>query len=230
MRVSPSCDGFVCGWGFWGCVEAVLEVRHAGCYTSRLTVEHPVRVTVLSGHSTPEGSVGLWELSGPDDALAGAFSDLLSHPHIERADVLQKRPGAWILETLDTEAEVANALIGAGLVFLPPVIIANGTETYRVFALDRKQIDRAIRSLGPENPVRVVSLRERVSGVGALSGLTDKQREALALAVRAGYFDRPKRTDLDAIAKSLRVSRPAAAERLQRATSKVLEALLGDVR
>lgn len=209
-------------------MEAVLEVAHAGCYTSRLTLDHPVRVTVLSGHATPAGSVGLWELSGPDAALPLALADLKSHPNIRRASVLQKRPGAWILETLDTEAEVSNALIGAGLVFLPPVVISGGTETYRVFALTRRQVDAAVRALKPRNGVRVLALRERVAGVGALASLTGKQREALALAVREGYYARPKRTDLDALARKLRVSRPALAERLQRAEGKALGALLGE--
>jgi predicted DNA binding protein len=206
-------------------MEAILEVTHAGCYTSRLSVEHAVRISVLSGHATPEGSVGLWELAGPDEALAPAFRDLASHPNIRRAEVLQKRAGAWILETLDMEAEVSNALIRAGLVFLPPVIIAGGTETYRVFAVDRKQIDAAVKALTPKNEVRIVALRERVSGVGALASLSDKQREALALAVREGYYERPRRTDLDALAKALGVSRPSLSERLQRAEAHVMRAL-----
>lgn len=209
-------------------MEAILEVRHAGCYTSALTLDHPVRISVLSGHSTAEGSIGIWELAGPDEVLPAAFAQLCAHPHIRRAEVLQRRKGAWILETLDTEAEVANALIGAGLVFLPPVIIADGTETYRVFALERKQVDRAVKALTPKNEVRVLSIHERVSGVGALAGLSDKQREALALAVREGYYERPRRTDLDKLAKAAGVSRPSFSERLQRAEAKVMRGLLGE--
>lgn len=209
-------------------MEAILEVTHAGCYTSQLTLDHPVRISVLSGHSTPHGSIGLWELAGPDEALPAAFEQLKAHPHIERADVLQRRKNAWILETLDTEAEVANALIGAGLVFLPPVIIANGTETYRVFALERKQVDRAVKALAPENTVRVLSIHEHVTGVGALASLSDKQREALELAVRSGYYDRPRRTDLERLAGAAAVSRPSFSERLQRAEGKVLRALFGE--
>lgn len=208
-------------------VEATLAIRHAGCYTSQLTLDHPVRITVLSGHQTRDGAVGLWELTGPDAALPAAFADLKAHPNIRRADVLDRREGAWVLETVDAEAGVSSALIGAGLVFLPPVVIADGLETYRVFAVERKQIDRAIRALGPKNPVTVLSARERVAGVGALATLTAKQRETLELAVREGYYERPKRTDLDRLAKKLKVSRPALAERLQRAEGKALAGLVG---
>jgi predicted DNA binding protein len=208
-------------------MEAVLEVTHAGCYTSKLTMEHPVMISVLSGHATREGNVGLWEMTGPEDALAAAVAQLEDHPNIVRVDVLQRRDGSWILETLDTEAEVANALIGAGLVFLPPVLIRNGTETYRVFAIDRHQVDNAVKALEPKNTVRVLALREHVTSLGALSGLTEKQRAALEAAVRDGYYDRPRATDLDTLARKLGVSRPTLGEHLARAESKVMHGLFG---
>ena len=206
-------------------MEAILEIEHAGCYTSDLTRRLGVAIKVLSGHTTSEGSVGLWELSGEDAVLPRAVDELRAHRNIRRADVLQKRPGSWILETVDTEAEVANALIGAGLVFLPPVVIAGGTETYRVFALDRKQVDRAVKALSKRNRVSVRSVRDRVVTASPLAGLTPKQRETLEAAWREGWYDRPRRTDQDALARKLKVSRPALAERLARAESNVMRAL-----
>ena len=206
-------------------MEAVIEVEHAGCYTSDLTRRLGVSFTVLSGHTTPEGSLGLWELSGPDAVLPRAVEELRAHPYIRRADVLQRRPGSWILETLDTEAEVSNALIGAGLVFLPPVVIADGTETYRVFALERKQIDRAVRALSRRNRVTVRSMRERVVTASPLAGLTPKQRETLEAAWREGWYERPRRVDQEKLAKKLKVSRPSLTERLARAEANVMRAL-----
>ena len=207
-------------------MEAVLEIEHAGCYTSDLTRRLGVSIKVLSGHTTPEGSVGLWELTGPEAMLPRAVEELRVHRNIRRADVLARRPGSWILETVDAEAEVANALIGAGLVFLPPVLISGGTETYRVFALERRQIDRAVKALTPRNKVEVRAVRERVVATSPLASLTEKQRETLEAAFRLGWYDRPRRTDQDALARALGVSRPALAERLARAEANVMRALL----
>lgn len=206
-------------------MEAILQIEHAGCYTSDLTRRLGIDITVLSGHTTPEGSVGLWELTGEDDALPRAVDELRAHRNIRRADVLQRRPGSWILETMDTEAEVSNALIGAGLVFLPPVVISGGTETYRVFALDRKQVDRAVKALTPKNRVLVRSIHERVVATSPLAALTEKQREALEVAYEEGWYDRPRRAGQDALARRLGVSRPALAERLSRAEANVMRAL-----
>jgi len=207
-------------------MEALIAVEHAGCYTSEMTRRLGIQITVLSGHETPDGSVGLWVMTGPEEALPLALMDLESHPNIVRADVLRKQPGAWVLETVDKEAEVANALIGAGLVFLPPVVIRDGVERYRVFALERRQIDQAVRALTPQNKVQVLSLRERdVAANPPLASLSKSQRAAMEQAYRMGWYERPRGTDQAAIAAKLGISRPALAERLQRAEAHIMRAI-----
>ena len=206
-------------------MEAIIEVEHADCYTSDLTRRLGVAITVLSGHQTPEGSVGLWEITGADATLPRALEELREHPNILRADVLRRAPGAWILETVDTEAEVSGALISAGLVFLPPVHIRDGTETYRVFALERKQVDRAVKTLSKRNRVTVHAVRERMGARSPLATLTQKQRETLEAAWSAGWYERPRRVDQAKLAKKLKISRPSLTERLARAEANVMRAL-----
>ena len=206
-------------------MEAILEVEHAGCYTSDLTRRLGVAITVLSGHETPQGSVGLWQLTGPDAVLPRAVEELRAHRNIVRVDVLRRTPGAWVLETVDKEAEVSGALIRAGLVFLPPVHIRDGTETYRVFALERAQVDKAVKALSRRNKVHVRAVRETVLAPSPLARLSQPQREALELAFREGWYDRPRGTDQDRLARKLKVSRPAVAERLQRAEANLMRAL-----
>jgi predicted DNA binding protein len=47
-------------------------------------------------------------------------------------------------------------------------------------------------------------------------GLTERQREALVLAHRQGYFGATRETDLQGVADELDISRQALADRLQR--------------
>ena len=51
--------------------------------------------------------------------------------------------------------------------------------------------------------------------VGGEYDLTEKQREALLLAFNKGYYDNPRRTDLETLANHLDISRQAFSERLQ---------------
>lgn len=66
--------------------------------------------------------------------------------------------------------------------------------------------------------------------VDAGSGLTEKQRETLLTAYRAGYFDEPRSASLDDVAESLGVSSSAASGRLRRATRALVAETVADGR
>ena len=73
-----------------------------------------------------------------------------------------------------------------------------------------------------------VAVLEEPAGAGPRFDLTPHQRDALLLAVRNGYFEVPRRTDLSAIADELGVSRQATSNRIRRGVDRVLRtALLG---
>ena len=55
--------------------------------------------------------------------------------------------------------------------------------------------------------------------------ITDKQREALEMAVEAGYYETPRRADLGDLADELDVSRSAVSQRLTAVESKLISEL-----
>lgn len=59
-------------------------------------------------------------------------------------------------------------------------------------------------------------------GVDSRYGVTDAQREALLAALEAGYFDVPRRTKLETIARELDVSTSALSTRLRRGQRNLL--------
>lgn len=58
--------------------------------------------------------------------------------------------------------------------------------------------------------------------------ITDKQEEALELAVASGYYEKPRGTDLGTIAAELDISESAASQRLNAAETKLVKAFLAD--
>lgn len=58
-------------------------------------------------------------------------------------------------------------------------------------------------------------------------GLSTRQHEALTVAWRLGYFDVPRRVDLDAVADELGISHQAASERLRRGHEALVRELFG---
>lgn len=59
-----------------------------------------------------------------------------------------------------------------------------------------------------------------------ISNITPKQWEAATLAVEAGYYDDPKETDLDELARSLGVSASALSQRLNAVERKLMTAFV----
>ncbi|MCU4752004.1 helix-turn-helix domain-containing protein [Halobacteria archaeon AArc-curdl1] len=60
------------------------------------------------------------------------------------------------------------------------------------------------------------------------SKITDKQREAVHLAVELGYYDRPRQADLEVLADRLDISRSAVSQRLNAAEVTLVQSLVGE--
>lgn len=60
-----------------------------------------------------------------------------------------------------------------------------------------------------------------------LDVLTEKQRRTLALALDEGYYDRPRKTDLAALADALDISRSAVSQRIRTAEKKLVRHAFG---
>jgi predicted DNA binding protein len=63
-------------------------------------------------------------------------------------------------------------------------------------------------------------------GKPGLDGLTEKQREALELALDEGYFAVPRENSATELADEVGITRPAFSRRLQRAQKQVFTHLL----
>lgn len=61
-----------------------------------------------------------------------------------------------------------------------------------------------------------------------VSTITEKQQEALELAMEAGYYETPRRTDLGDIAAELGISESATSQRLNGAETKLVRAFLDE--
>lgn len=60
-----------------------------------------------------------------------------------------------------------------------------------------------------------------------LAVLTDKQREALALALDLGYYRRPRDVDLAQLAERFDITKSAVSQRLRSAETKIVENAMG---
>lgn len=77
-------------------------------------------------------------------------------------------------------------------------------------------------------PFTLERLREPRPTVNRGTKVTDPQREALRLAHETGYYDVPRRAELDTLGATLDVSRQAVSHRLRRGTKRLVEEVVLD--
>ncbi|AUX09561.1 bacterio-opsin activator HTH domain-containing protein [Halalkaliarchaeum desulfuricum] len=98
---------------------------------------------------------------------------------------------------------------------------------------DRPTLQDVLRSLVQSDVQFEIN---RISDAGAhsslaivdLDALTDKQREAIELALERGYYDTPRETDLETLSDELGVSKSAVSQRLRVTESKLIQSVLAE--
>jgi predicted DNA binding protein len=130
-----------------------------------------------------------------------------------------------------------NAVIeGHNCMEVQPTVYKDGYEWYRVLAFSHLDLTRLFGALSRWADIEVVS-KERLSEGSArdsatvsmrslLGGLTKKQLDALLVALSAGYYDSPRKTRTEDIARLVRAPRTTYETHLRKAEGKVLRALL----
>lgn len=94
---------------------------------------------------------------------------------------------------------------------------------------DLAEIVSALRATGATVQLRRISTAHDGARESPLEihvdGLTDKQREAVRVAVEAGYYETPRETDLDELADRLEISKSAVSQRLTAVQSNLVTTL-----
>jgi predicted DNA binding protein len=205
---------------------------------ARLAVDLPDRVWVgrvsrafpgttfrlLAGVPVADGAVELGELSGPDvEAVAAAVR---ADPDVRDASSLGSEPGRALARYRTTDTTLYDLAAAAGGPPRYPVVVADGTGTVTV-ATTRAGLSAAVdwcRESGLAVSVRSLT-GEGVPAAAAV--LTERQREVVAAALSAGYYDTPRETTLTAVADALDVAPSSVSRTLHRAEGRLVRAAMG---
>jgi hypothetical protein len=118
---------------------------------------------------------------------------------------------------------------------MQPCVYRDGWEWYRFLAFSQRDIKALFDELSKAGKAEVVSRVSRegstvresvvVSVANLFGGLTQRQLEAIVVALRNDYYRVPKRVTTDEIAERLGVPRTTYEEHLRKAEGKVLRAV-----
>jgi predicted DNA binding protein len=205
-------------------VDARIRVHHP-CPYCDLSVTFPRTVLLLWCDNRRDTFL----VSAPD---ADELADVVRRMRRSyRARVLLEQGESALLELPDFEWSDPPSVTGlarkAGVWVLPPVVYADGRETYRLLAPTRARLHRLIDRLRRLGEVEVLSLIDRAGLESArdyptavvhfFEGLSHRQARALVAAHDAGLLEIPARSSWEEVARREGLSRSTFGEHLRKA-------------
>lgn len=109
---------------------------------------------------------------------------------------------------------------------MPDIHRTDGTELWELASWDKKPLMNILSVLKENHEVKLKSLEEakldEIFLPHIMPKLSDKQNEILNLAVKEGYYDFPRRINLDGLAKFSKLSKPTVQQHLRFAEKKLI--------
>ncbi|MFA6327862.1 MAG: helix-turn-helix domain-containing protein [Candidatus Micrarchaeia archaeon] len=213
---------------------ATIGFYHQDCQTSKSTEKFPhVRLDEVSKVVYLDKKPGkidyllMWNVSAEKPSEVDEYlAYIKKNNDTKRLTVLEKSGNqALILLNAYMPSSSYEKVLQSGTVPSAPVVAKEGYETYNVIAPDPrgiKKLAHELEAIGDVKIMRVGDYRSKVSG----PSLTDKQKDALAVALMNGYYSWPRNAGLEDLARAAKVSRRSMQERLRRAEAKLFPHLV----
>lgn len=191
----------------------------------RAVPEMHVEGELMVTHSDEWVMPFLWASGGDFEAFE---AELREDPTVEQVTTVQSFDGARLygFEWCEDVREILNAILDRHGMLLEATARDTRWKLKIRFA-NRDQLDSLqtyFESHGSGFTMR--RLYEPNNPEQGSYNLTDKQWEALVLALNAGYYDVPRETSARELAERLGISRTAVSERLRRATAALVSSAL----
>jgi len=121
----------------------------------------------------------------------------------------------------------AKTIYNKNIIHLAPALIdENGKETINIACFEKKQLSKAIETLEKAFETKVYYIQEKkiknISVIKQNPELTDKQKQAMSLAIKNGYYEYPRKTSIEELAKLSSLSFSTFHAHLRKAEQKLL--------
>ena len=109
----------------------------------------------------------------------------------------------------------------------PVTIDKEGYESWEIGSFDREEINKFLNAMNKiSNELEILSIKETLAQniffPKILPNLTDRQKQAIDLAIKEGYYKVPKQTSLRKLAKLMKTNLSTYSKHLQVAESKLM--------
>jgi len=205
-------------------IEAVLQIASEKYYSCELTRKIPVRINIVTING-PEGFGIVESLSGTEAPLRKYIKFMKQSSSILEIEISHKSKLQYWTRAVHSidGASIHDTVLENGCMTRLPIIISRGNQFHTILAPSQHEFTRMFDSLKERfTSVKIKQIRRYPSGIVAPL-LTPKQTEAVGLAYARGYYEIPRKCEVQEIAKILGIKRVAMQERLRRAGRAIME-------
>jgi len=168
-------------------------------------------------------------LEGKPKAIKNFFNDIKKDKRVTSLEI----SGNTMFFIGKSKEKIPSSFYTQKMFFTKPVFVdEQGYEYWEVASYDRNVLSKFLNELEKQHYEHFEILQfknvklDNIYFPAIAPELTDKQKEVFELAVKEGYYDIPKRTNLKKLAKMMKVSVATFQEHLKRAEAKIVPRLI----
>jgi predicted DNA binding protein len=125
-------------------------------------------------------------------------------------------------------------LYSSFIIYLKPIILyPSGKYVLEIGSWQKEKIQGFIKLLEKERKIKLLKFHQEkigtISVIGVSPELTQKQKSALELAILSGYYDYPRKIDLDKLSKHMHISLSTFRQHLRVAEKKIMSNMLQNI-
>jgi len=142
----------------------------------------------------------------------------------KRVDYIESEGRTFILIEKRSKKEIPGMFVNYEIIYVKPVYVdKEGHETWELAAIKKEKLMEFINHFKNAEILNIEQTKLTDIYFPRLSpNFSQHQRDAIELAIKEGYYQFPKKTDLNKLAKIAGLSKSAFREHLKRAEMKVL--------
>lgn len=198
-------------------IEVELSVYIKGNYGCIITNRHQDLVLeIVSGYNEGGTVSGLLKTNYPPEGLQNLREEFLAFPYIKEYEVLESGYARIAVDSSDFP--LSQLIHAAGAFYIYPIKFQKGRQICTLIFETKKKLQSVLQHLEDWKIIRIGNVNLQFD----LEDLTPQQLKAVNLAIERGYFEIPKKVNLEELSTQMKLSRTTFLEHLRKAEKKIL--------
>lgn len=216
--------------------KAVFEGKHETCILAPLCKKYNVTDFVYLVNAWEEGNFFYASeahiLQGDEESKKKFIKELKKNKTLIKIE--QKGNFILTLQKMPHWMTAYMPLWDKRIIQTKPLIQkTDGTELWEMACWDKEPLMNILNRLPEEFEIKIKSIEQTRLGElflpHIMPSLSDKQKEVIQLAVKRGYFEFPRKINLDGLAKELKLTKQTVQQHLRIAEKKLVPFLTENI-